>query len=200
MLNTGQSCIAAKRFIVEREVHDEFVEKFGKRIKNLRIGDPLERETDIGPLARGDLVDDLEDQIRRSVDMGAKVIVGGERLDRPGFFYAPTLLVDVTPDHPVGQEETFGPAAAVLKAGSEEEAIRLANNTSFGLGASLWTRDLDKGARLATRIEAGNVFINGLVKSDPRLPFGGVKRSGYGRELGRDGIREFVNIKTVWIG
>jgi succinate-semialdehyde dehydrogenase/glutarate-semialdehyde dehydrogenase len=200
MINTGQSCIAAKRFIVRKEIHDEFVDKFTGHIKNLRIGDPRERDTDIGPLAREDLVDELHDQVGRSVKMGSKVVVGGERLDRPGFYYAPTLLDNVRPEHAVGHEETFGPVAAVLEISNDDEAIAVANSTSFGLGAAIWTEDLNKAERLAARIDAGNVFINGFVKSDPRLPFGGVKRSGYGRELGRDGIREFVNIKTVWVG
>lgn len=200
MINTGQSCIAAKRFIVHKEVHDEFVSEFAGHIKDLRIGDPLERDTDIGPLAREDLVDELHDQVERSVTMGSKVVMGGERLDRPGFFYAPTLLDTVRPEHAAGHEETFGPVAAVLEVTSDDQAIAMANSTSFGLGAALWTSDLDKAERLAARIEAGAVFINGFVKSDPRLPFGGVKRSGHGRELGRDGIREFVNIKTVWVG
>ena len=199
MMNTGQSCIAAKRFIVDRSVAAEFVERFVGHIREMKVGDPLEPDTDVGPLAREDLVEDLDGQVRRSIDAGARAAIGGRRLDRPGFFYEPTVLVDVRPDHPAGCEETFGPVAAVLTVGSEEEAIRLANDTPFGLGASLWTRDLERAERLAARVEAGNVFVNGLVKSDPRLPFGGVKRSGYGRELGSEGIREFVNIKTVWI-
>ncbi len=199
MLNTGQSCIAAKRFVVERPIADAFTEMFTARIGALKVGDPLERETDIGPLARGDLVTDLEDQVRHSVAHGARVILGGSRLDRPGYYYAPTVISHVEPGHAVGREETFGPVAAIIVVDDDADAIRVANGTEFGLGASLWTRDLAKAERLVPRIEAGAVFVNGLVKSDPRLPFGGVKRSGYGRELSVEGIREFLNIKTVWI-
>ena len=199
MLNTGQSCIAAKRFIVHRDVADGFVEKLVGCVKEMVVGDPLDPGTEIGPLAREDILDELDAQVQDSLSRGARARLGGGRLDRPGFFYAPTVLTDVRPDHPVGTEETFGPVAAILVAETDDEAIAMANDTVFGLGASLWTRDLERGERMASRLEAGNVFINGMVKSDPRLPFGGVKRSGYGRELGGEGIREFVNVKTVWI-
>jgi succinate-semialdehyde dehydrogenase / glutarate-semialdehyde dehydrogenase len=198
--NVGQSCIAAKRFIVVDSVADEFQERFRNGIEELSIGDPLDAGNRIGPLAKDDLVDTLEAQVKRSVSAGAMIVTGGQRLDRRGYYYAPTLIADVKPGMEVFSEETFGPAAALLRAANTEEAIALANDSRFGLGASLWTRDVDRGKRLARDIEAGAVFINGMVASDPRLPFGGVKRSGYGRELADFGIREFVNIKTVWIG
>jgi succinate-semialdehyde dehydrogenase / glutarate-semialdehyde dehydrogenase len=199
MINSGQSCIAAKRFVVDRKVIAEFLEAFTAGLDALRVGDPMNEANDVGPLARKDLVDDLDDQVRRSVARGARLVRGGKRRDRPGFFYEPTLLIDVAPEHAAFREETFGPVAAVTGADGDDEALRLANATSFGLGASLWTRDLDRAERLAAKLEAGAVFVNGLVKSDPRLPFGGVKRSGYGRELSEEGIREFVNVKSVWI-
>ncbi len=197
--NAGQSCIAAKRFIVEQSVADEFEQRFVAAVERLQVGDPLERTTQVGPLAREDLVDALETQVRASLDQGGEVRNGGKRLDGPGNFYAPTVISGVSDRMPVWREETFGPVAAVVRAADEDEAIRLANDTSFGLGASLWTRDLARGDRLARRIEAGSVFVNAMVASDPRLPFGGIKRSGYGRELSDFGIHEFLNIKTVFI-
>ena len=198
--NTGQSCIAAKRFIVESSVAEEFEARFAAAAEGLRLGDPLDRETKVGPLARGDLRDALDDQVRRSVQSGAKLVTGGLAPERRGYFYMPTVVTNVHPEAPVFREETFGPVAAMIRAQDAEDAVRLANDTPFGLGASLWTRDLDKARHLARDIEAGGVFVNGMVASDPRLPFGGIKRSGYGRELGEYGIREFVNVKTVWIG
>jgi succinate-semialdehyde dehydrogenase/glutarate-semialdehyde dehydrogenase len=198
--NTGQSCIAAKRFIVAERVAEAFERRFVEVADRLRVGDPMERSTDVGPLARGDLRDQLERQVRESAEQGARVLLGGERLSRRGYFYAPTVLAGVTRDMPVWREETFGPAAALVRARDDDEAIALANDTPYGLGANVWTTDLDRARRLARRIEAGFVAVNGMVASDPRLPFGGVKRSGYGRELGEFGIREFVNIQTVWIG
>ncbi len=198
--NTGQSCIAAKRFIVVEEVAERFQELFVQAVASLKVGDPLDRQTDVGPLARGDLRDELDLQVRRSLDMGARLLLGGHRLEGRGYFYAPTVLADVTPEMPAFREETFGPVAALVRARNAEEAIELANRSHYGLGASLWTRDVERGQRLAGEIEAGNVFINGMVASDPRLPFGGVKRSGYGRELSQFGIREFVNVQTVWVG
>jgi succinate-semialdehyde dehydrogenase/glutarate-semialdehyde dehydrogenase len=162
------------------------------------VGDPSKRETQIGPLARRDLMENLADQVTRSVNAGARVVVGGHQRDK-GFFYPPAVLADVRPGMAVFDEETFGPVAAVTRAVDEHDLVWLANVTKYGLGASIWTRDLDRAERLAGRIEAGNVFVNGPVKSDPRLPFGGVKNSGYGRELGMMGIREFVNAKTVWV-
>ncbi|MBW2372124.1 MAG: NAD-dependent succinate-semialdehyde dehydrogenase [Deltaproteobacteria bacterium] len=199
-LNSGQSCIAAKRFLIHEAVADRFAEAFGRELEALRVGDPLERETDVGPLARPDLVDELDDQVRRAVAAGAVVATGGRRLDGPGCFYAPTLLVDVARDNPAAREETFGPVAALLRVRDEDEAVEVANDSEFGLGASVWSGDPARAEALAPRIEAGHVAVNGVVKSDPRLPFGGVKNSGYGRELSSFGIREFVNVKSVWVG
>ncbi len=198
--NTGQSCIAAKRFIVEAAVADAFERKFAEAVAALRMGDPTERETQVGPLARGDLREALHRQVEASLTMGARLLTGGRPRSGRGYFYEPTVLADVTPEMPVFREETFGPVAAVIRARDAEEALRLANDSQYGLGAALWTRDVERAKRLARRIEAGSVFVNGMVASDPRLPFGGVKRSGYGRELSRYGILEFVNIKTVWVG
>jgi acyl-CoA reductase-like NAD-dependent aldehyde dehydrogenase len=194
--NTGQSCIAAKRFIVEEGVYDAFLSAFVRHARELRTGDPLDPHTQIGPLAR----EDLHRQGRRSLEMGATIELGGAPLDRPGYFYAPTILSNVTESMPVFSEETFGPAAAVIRARDAEHAALLANASDYGLGGNLWTRDLDRAREIAARLESGSVFINGMTMSDPRLPFGGVKRSGYGRELAAFGIREFVNIQTVWIG
>jgi succinate-semialdehyde dehydrogenase/glutarate-semialdehyde dehydrogenase len=198
-INCGQSCIAAKRFIVEAPLHDEFVARLWAGMERLRAGDPRERATEVGPLAREDLVGELDRQVASSLAAGARLIGGGRRLERRGFYYSPTVIDGVGRGQPVWDEETFGPVAAVTAAKDVEDAIRRANDTPYGLGASLWTRDLERAARLARRIEAGSVFVNGIVKSDPRLPFGGVKRSGYGRELARYGILEFVNVKTVWV-
>ena len=198
--NAGQSCIAAKRFIVVESAADEFQERFRNGIEELVVGDPMNSATKIGPLAKADLVDTLEEQVKRSVSAGASIVTGGVRLDRRGYYYAPTLISAVRPGMEVFSEETFGPAAALIRAADTDEAVALANDSRFGLGASLWTRDINRGKKLARTIESGSVFINGMVASDPRLPFGGVKRSGYGRELADFGIREFVNIKTIWIG
>jgi acyl-CoA reductase-like NAD-dependent aldehyde dehydrogenase len=198
--NTGQSCIAAKRFIVVEPVAEEFERLLVDGTAALRVGDPQERDTQVGPLARPDLRDALEDQVKRSLAAGARLATGGRRLERRGYFYAPTVLTQVTPEMPVAREETFGPVAAVIRARDSGEAVAIANDSPFGLGASLWTRDVSRGKELAREIETGSVFINGMVVSDPRLPFGGVKRSGYGRELSDFGIREFVNIQTVWVG
>jgi succinate-semialdehyde dehydrogenase/glutarate-semialdehyde dehydrogenase len=198
-LNAGQSCIAAKRFIVEEPVADEFEQRFAAAVAALPVGDPLERATRIGPLARADLLTALERQVEGSVAKGARVLVGGRRLAGPGWFHEPTVLADVTPGMPVFREETFGPVAAVVRAADEEAAVGLANDTPYGLGASLWTRDTDRAQRLGRRIQSGSLFVNALVASDPRLPFGGVKRSGHGRELAAVGIREFTNIRTFWV-
>jgi acyl-CoA reductase-like NAD-dependent aldehyde dehydrogenase len=198
--NAGQSCIAAKRFIVVAEIFDAFQERLVEAVQKLRVGDPADRATQLGPLARDDLRDSLEQQVRRSADEGAKILLGGHRRPGRGYYFAPTVLTNVRPEMPASCEEVFGPVAAVQKVRSVEEAIRVANDSPYGLGANLWTTDLTRARRLARDLEAGQVFINGMVASDPRLPFGGVKRSGYGRELSAYGIREFVNIQTVWIG
>ena len=198
-INNGQSCIAAKRFIVEERLAAQFEQALTAEMAGLKVGDPLDRATDVGPLAREDLVADLDAQVQASVKQGAHLLTGGKRLAGRGFFYAPTVLAHVQPDMTAFEEETFGPVAAVTRARDADHAVELANDSKFGLGASLWTRDADRAAKLASRIEAGSVFVNGMVKSDPRLPFGGIKASGYGRELAAFGIRELVNVKTVWV-
>lgn len=198
-INSGQSCIAAKRFIVETSVYERFEQLLTLRMAALKMGDPMDRTVDVGPLAREDFVDDIEDQVTRSVAAGAIKILGGHRPTGPGYFYEPTILSHVEPGMAAFDEETFGPVAALTRAADTEHAVELANKTEFGLGASIWTGDPARGEALAPEIEAGAVFVNGIVKSDPRLPFGGIKKSGYGRELSGAGIREFVNLKTVWI-
>jgi succinate-semialdehyde dehydrogenase/glutarate-semialdehyde dehydrogenase len=199
LINSGQSCIAAKRFIVVDAVADAFVDRFQRELHARRMGDPLDRATQVGPQAREDLRDSLHRQVEESVKRGAKLLLGGEIPTGRGAFYPPTLLTAVEQGMPAFDEETFGPVAAVIHAKDETDAVRLANDSTLGLGASLWTRDRERAEALAAAIEAGSVFVNGVVKSDPRLPFGGIKRSGYGRELSEYGIREFVNIKSVWI-
>ena len=198
-INSGQSCIAAKRFIVEEPLGDDFAAAMARRMSALVVGDPADRRTELGPLARQDLVDELDDQVRRTGAKGADLLTGGAPLDRTGFFYAPTVLDGVEPGMAAFEEETFGPVVAVVRARDRAHAVELANLSSYGLGASVWTGDPAVGRELAAEIDAGSVFVNEIVKSDPRLPFGGVKRSGYGRELARFGIREFVNVKTVWV-
>ncbi len=198
-LNSGQSCIAAKRFIVVESRLDEFTDAFAARLAALTVGDPLDEATEVGPLARPDLRDELHDQVVRSVERGARIVTGGTVPAGPGAYYPPTLLAGVVAGQAAYVEELFGPVAAVIAARDEAEAVRIANDTRFGLGASIWTADTARGEAIAAQIEAGAVFINGMVKSDPRLPFGGIKASGYGRELAGFGIREFVNIKTVWV-
>ncbi len=199
LINSGQSCIAAKRFIVVEALADQFIERFRGELQGRRMGDPLSRETQVGPQARADLRDSLHKQVEESVKRGAKRLLGGEIPAGKGAFYPPTLLAAVDKGMPAFDEETFGPVAAVIRAKDEADAVRLANDSPYGLGASVWTRDRAGAERVAAQIEAGSVFVNSLVKSDPRLPFGGIKRSGYGRELSEYGIREFVNIKSVWI-
>jgi succinate-semialdehyde dehydrogenase / glutarate-semialdehyde dehydrogenase len=201
-INSGQSCIAAKRFIVVGDSGygvGSFRHRLVQAMSALKVGDPLHRSTDVGPLARLDLLETLHDQVQRSRDAGARPLFGGHRLPRKGYFYAPTVLSSVKPGMAVFDEETFGPVAAVVDARDVDEAVDLANASRYGLGASIWTPDTALAERIAGRIEAGCVFVNGIVKSDPALPFGGIKESGYGRELAAFGIREFVNIKTVWV-
>jgi succinate-semialdehyde dehydrogenase / glutarate-semialdehyde dehydrogenase len=199
LVNSGQSCIAAKRFIVVETVAEQFLTRFVEELRRRKMGDPLARDTEVGPQARVDLRDALHHQVQESIKRGAQRLLGGEVPAGEGAFYPPTVLAAVDKGMPAFDEETFGPVAAVIRAKNETDAVRLSNDSSFGLGASLWTRDRARAERLAADIEAGAVFVNGLVKSDPRLPFGGIKRSGYGRELSEFGIREFVNIKSVWI-
>jgi succinate-semialdehyde dehydrogenase / glutarate-semialdehyde dehydrogenase len=197
VINNGQSCIAAKRFIVHESIAPEFEAKFVEAMRQLVVGDPMAEATQIGPLATRAIRDELDDQVRRSVAAGARVLTGGHALHGPGNFYAPTVLVDAAAGSPACCEEFFGPVAVVLRAAGLDDAIRIANDTPFGLGASAWTRDAAEQARFIDEIESGMVFVNGMVASDPRMPFGGAKTSGYGRELGSWGIREFVNVKSV---
>jgi len=198
--NNGQSCIAAKRFIVEESVADEFEKLFAAAVGGLKVGNPMDRSNQVGPLARADLVDDLERQVAESVKLGARALTGGKRIKGDGYFFEPTVLAGVRPGMPAYHEETFGPVAAVIRVKNAEDALRVANDTEFGLGASLWTADTARAKTLAEKIEAGLVFVNAMVASDARLPFGGVKKSGYGRELSSYGIKEFTNIQTVWVG
>ena len=197
MINNGQSCIAAKRFIVHDAIYDRFLDAFVRQVAALRIGDPMDERTQLGPLATAAIRDGLDQQVKATVSAGARVLTGGNPLDRPGFYYAPTVLCDIPDGSPADDEELFGPVASVWKARDIDHALDIANGTGFGLGASAWTNDTQERSRFARDLEAGLVFINGMVASEPTLPFGGVKRSGYGRELGTFGIREFVNIKAV---
>jgi len=194
--NSGQSCIAAKRFIVHKDIAEEFKKKFVEFTRAQKTGDPMDENTNIGPLARNDLRDALEDQLKRALEQGAKLMTGGRKPEGRGYFFEPTII-EVPKDAPILQEETFGPLAAVIVCENEKEMIEIANSTQYGLGASVWSRDVKKAEKIARQIDAGFVAINGMVKSDPRLPFGGIKKSGVGRELSEFGIREFVNIKTI---
>ncbi len=198
-LNNGQSCIAAKRFIVADSIADEFQRKFVDRMKNLRVGDPFDEKTELGPLATAGAVKDLDADVQKTVKAGAKLLTGGHKLDLPGNYYAPTVLTDIPKESPAYREEFFGPVASLFRVKDIDEAIRLANDSRFGLGASAWTNDDRERERFINELESGMVFINKMVASDPRIPFGGVKSSGHGRELAANGIREFMNIKTVWI-
>ena len=199
VLNNGQSCIAAKRFIVHRAVAEEFERRFVATMQALRVGDPMSPETEVGPLATPRGRDDLAAQVQRSIDAGARLLCGGRSIEGPGNFYAPTVLADPAPGSPAYDEELFGPVATLFRVDDIDQAIAVANHPTFGLGAAAWTNDPAEQARFVRDLEAGAVFINGMVKSDPRLPFGGIKRSGFGRELAEQGIREFVNVKTVWV-
>ena len=199
-INNGQSCIAAKRFIVASSVYDDFATKFVEGMKALQVGDPMQDSTDIGPLATPQILDDLAEQVQEAVNSGARVLTGARKLDRPGNYYEATVLDNIDLRTPVSCEEIFGPVAMLFRAANIDEAISIANMTPFGLGSAAWTNDTAEQQRFIEELEAGSVFINGMVASDPRLPFGGVKNSGYGRELAEYGIREFVNIKTIWIG
>jgi succinate-semialdehyde dehydrogenase/glutarate-semialdehyde dehydrogenase len=197
--NAGQSCIAAKRFLIATEVFDAFLERFAAHMRELKVGDPQDPTTDVGPMAREDLRATLEGQVQRSIELGARVITGGGRLQGSGFFFQPTILTDLEQTAPVCCEETFGPVAAVIRTRDAAHAVEIANASEYGLGATLCTRDLQNAELLTQHIDAGMVFVNAMVASDPRLPFGGVKRSGYGRELGEFGVGEFANVKTVWM-
>ena len=199
-INTGQSCLCAKRFIVADNLVDDFEGRIKTLVEALKIGDPLDPSTQLGPLAKKAFVDDIDKQVQDSIKLGARLVTGGHRIDGPGNFYAPTILADVTPDMPVFNQETFGPVLALVGASSSEQAIKLANTTQYGLAASIWTKDPSIGVKLGAGISSGALFVNGVVASDPRLPFGGVKLSGYGRELSIEGLHEFMNVRAVWIG
>jgi succinate-semialdehyde dehydrogenase / glutarate-semialdehyde dehydrogenase len=199
VVNNGQSCIAAKRFLVEESIADRFETEFVRRMEALKIGDPFDGSTEVGPLASAQAVTDLQREVDKSVAAGARLLTGGKPLKRAGNFYPPTVLADVPKDSPAYSEEFFGPVASIFRVKDASEAIHIANDTRFGLGASVWTQDLEEQERFATELESGMIFFNKMVVSDPRVPFGGIKHSGYGRELGPFGIREFTNIKTVWI-
>jgi succinate-semialdehyde dehydrogenase/glutarate-semialdehyde dehydrogenase len=199
IFNNGQSCIAAKRFIVAEAIADKFERVFAEKMAGLKVGDPFDEKTELGPLSTADGLEDLDRDVKKTVEAGAKVLTGGKRLDRPGNFYAPTVLTNIPDGSPAHKEELFGPVASVFRAKDVDDAIRIANDSRFGLGASAWTNDAKERERFVNDLESGMVFINKMVASDPRIPFGGVKWSGHGRELGAHGIREFTNIKTVWI-
>jgi len=198
-INNGQSCIAAKRFIVHERIYDEFERRFVRAMESLKVGDPLDETTQVGPLATEQIRQGVDEQVQEMLKMGARLLTGGKRLERPGFFYAPTVLADIPPGSPAQRDEIFGPVASLFRAHDLDDALRIANDTPFGLGSSIWTNDEGEQARFIEEIQAGMAFVNSIVASDPNLPFGGVKQSGYGRELSEYGIREFQNIKTVWI-
>jgi len=198
-INTGQSCIAAKRFLIGDKIYDEFLNQFVDRMRALKVGDPMDEATELGPLAIEQILQGVHDQVQKSIAAGAKLLTGGNRIHGPGFFYEPTVLADVPKQSQAYREEVFGPVASIFRVRDANEAIELANDTAFGLAASAWTNNLEERRLFTSELETGMVFINAMVASDPRLPFGGVKRSGFGRELGAAGIREFTNTKTIWI-
>src|ERR1043166_3311968 len=198
-INTGQSCIAGKRLFVANEIYNEFLDQFVDRMRALKVGDPMDPDTEIGPLANEQILQGVHDQVQKTIAAGAKLLTGGNRIHGPGFFYEPTVLVDVPKDSPAYRDEVFGPVASIFRVRNVDEAIEMANDTPFGLGASAWTNDRAEQEAFASELETGMVFINAMVASDPRLPFGGVKRSGFGRELSAHGIREFMNVKTICI-
>jgi succinate-semialdehyde dehydrogenase/glutarate-semialdehyde dehydrogenase len=198
-INSGQSCIAAKRFLVADNIYDKFLQRFVEGMRTLKIGDPFDETTEIGPLATEQILRGVHEQVQKSIAAGAKLLTGGNRIHGRGFFYEPTVLVDVPIDSPAYREEVFGPVASFFRVRDAADAVEIANATSFGLGASAWTNDRTEQDLFASELETGMVFVNAMVASDPRLPFGGVKRSGFGRELGATGIREFVNTKTIWV-
>ncbi len=199
MINTGQSCIAAKRFFVSDKIYNDYLRQFVERVRALKVGDPLEETTEIGPLSSEQIRDGVHEQVQKTIGMGGKCLTGGNKIAGPGFFYEPTVLVDVPKDSPAFREEVFGPVASIFRVRDETDAIEMANDHVYGLGASVWTNDKREQELFASELESGMVFINGMVASDPRLPFGGVKKSGFGRELSAVGIREFTNQKTIWI-
>jgi len=199
LINNGQSCIAAKRFIVEEGVYDKFKGKFIEEMENVKVGDPMDESTALGPIAREDLLYELDSQVKASIEKGARILTGGKILPGRGYYYAPTILDNLSKGMPAYDDEIFGPVASLIKCKDAIDAVRIANDSNFGLGASLWTQNIESAKNIASKIETGSVFVNGMVKSDPRLPFGGIKNSGYGRELSHYGIKEFVNIKSIWI-
>tara|TARA_Y100001970_G_scaffold138024_1_gene169780 strand:+ start:9 stop:1124 length:1116 start_codon:yes stop_codon:yes gene_type:complete len=199
MLNTGQSCIAAKRFIIEESIHEEFIELIKSHLSKMVIGDPSKADTQIGPLARNDLVEELDKQVKISINLGAKLLYGGDKMDCKGFYYEPTILTNVKENMPIFHQEVFGPVFAIITFKTEKEAIEIANKSKYGLGASIWLNDLEHAKAISKQIDSGMVAVNEMMKSDPKLPFGGIKLSGYGKELSEMGIKEFVNAKTIVI-
>ena len=198
-INTGQSCIAGKRFFIADAIYNDFLRQFVERMRALKIGDPFDETTEIGPLASEQILRDVHEQVQKTIAAGAKLLTGGNRIHGPGFFYEPTVLIDVPKNSPAYRDEVFGPVASIFRVRDAADAVEMANDTTFGLGASAWTNDRSEQELFASELESGMVFINAIVASDPRLPFGGIKRSGFGRELGAHGIREFTNVKTIWV-